>query len=282
MVQKALKTANSEKFVFSCQTSNVLPEPPNSLVFGPDARCALDSVFCPEKQANSIPLSLSPFATALSPLAFGLKNCAKAAACDTSARRTCHRLCHRSVWLRFLVQKRSRRPTPKSSFFVSDGKVGCLSLKFRSFSVESRLINARSQVITTETRGASEAGGFGLKVHRGFRFRTKVGIPTSLSHQGRNSDFAPSFQFSSVSDAMGSASQPQLVFSPKKPGAGLVRAWCGPGLGLALPPHRRPLADVRESYRDSTRSTMSRCPEPPGTPCCGPTCAAAFRQRRSC
>ena len=33
LVQKALKTANSEKFVFSCQTSKVVPEPPSSLVF---------------------------------------------------------------------------------------------------------------------------------------------------------------------------------------------------------------------------------------------------------
>ena len=33
LVQKALKTVNSEKFVFSCQTSKVVPEPPSSLVF---------------------------------------------------------------------------------------------------------------------------------------------------------------------------------------------------------------------------------------------------------
>ena len=126
-----------------------------------------------EKQANSIPPSLSPFVTASSPLAFGPKKCAKAAqspssgglrssqnfprhasqprtslgtrqpaevsACDTSARRTCHRLCHRSVWLRFWCKKRSKRPTPKSSFFRVRRQVGCLSLKFRSFSVESRL-----------------------------------------------------------------------------------------------------------------------------------------------
>ena len=93
---------------------------------------ALDSVFCPEKQANSIPPSLSPFVTASSPLSFGPKKCAKetrfpsfgglrssqgfprrdsqprtllvtrqpaeVSACDTSACRTCHRLCHRSVF----------------------------------------------------------------------------------------------------------------------------------------------------------------------------------------
>ena len=107
-----------------------MPEPPDSLVSdrkqAPDARCALDSAFCPEKQANSIPPSLSVFVTASSPLAFGPKKCAKAAqfpssgglrssqgfprhdsqprtwlgtrqpaevlACDTSARRTCHPL----------------------------------------------------------------------------------------------------------------------------------------------------------------------------------------------
>ena len=64
--KKRSKRPTPEKFVFSCQTSNVAPEPPNSLVFGrnraPDVRRALDSVFCPKKQANSSPLSLSPLA----------------------------------------------------------------------------------------------------------------------------------------------------------------------------------------------------------------------------
>ena len=71
LVQKVLKTANSEKFVFSCQTASGVPQPLDSLGFGrkqaPDATCALDSVSSPEKQANSIPPSLSPFATALTP-----------------------------------------------------------------------------------------------------------------------------------------------------------------------------------------------------------------------
>ena len=53
LVQKALKTANSEKRVFSCQTSKVVPEPPSSLVFcrkpAPDVRRAPKSVFCPER-----------------------------------------------------------------------------------------------------------------------------------------------------------------------------------------------------------------------------------------
>ena len=79
-MQKALKTANSEKCVFSYQTSKVVPEPPNSLVFrrkpAPDVRRAPNSVFCP---ANSSPLSSSPLVTALSPLAFWSQKCAKAA-----------------------------------------------------------------------------------------------------------------------------------------------------------------------------------------------------------
>ena len=37
------------------------------------------SVFCPEKPANSSPLSLLPLVTALSPLAFWVQKCAKAA-----------------------------------------------------------------------------------------------------------------------------------------------------------------------------------------------------------
>ena len=48
---------------------------------------SLDSVFCPEKHANSSPLSLSPFASALSPLAFGSQKCAKAAQFPSSGRR---------------------------------------------------------------------------------------------------------------------------------------------------------------------------------------------------
>ena len=78
LVLKALKTANSEKCVFSCQTSKVVPEPPSSLVFrrkpAPDVR---HSVFCPEKPANSSPLNSSPLVTALSPLAFGCKSAQK-------------------------------------------------------------------------------------------------------------------------------------------------------------------------------------------------------------
>ena len=81
LVQKALKTANSEKRVFSCQTSKVVPEPPSSLVFrrkpAPDVRRAPKSVFCPEKPANSSPLRSSPLVTALSPLAFWVQKCAK-------------------------------------------------------------------------------------------------------------------------------------------------------------------------------------------------------------
>ena len=60
LVQKALKTANSEKFVFSCQTVSGMPEPLVSLCSG--------FRFRPGKQANSIPPSLSPLVTVLSPL----------------------------------------------------------------------------------------------------------------------------------------------------------------------------------------------------------------------
>ena len=81
LVQKALKTANSEKCVFSCQTLKVVPEPPSSLVFrrkpAPRVRRAPNSVFCPEKPANSSPLNPSPLVTASSPLAFWVQKCAK-------------------------------------------------------------------------------------------------------------------------------------------------------------------------------------------------------------
>ena len=81
LVQKALKTANSEKCVFSCPASNVLSGPPSSLVFrrkpAPGVRRAPNSAFCPEKPANSSPLNSSPLVTALSPLAFWVQKCAK-------------------------------------------------------------------------------------------------------------------------------------------------------------------------------------------------------------
>ena len=64
LVQKALKTENSEKCVFLCPASKVQPGPPNSLVFrrkpAPGVCSAPKSVFCLEKPANSSPLSLSP------------------------------------------------------------------------------------------------------------------------------------------------------------------------------------------------------------------------------
>ena len=54
LVQKALKTAKSKKFVFSCQTASGMPEPQVSLVFGrkqaPDAHFAHDSAFSPENR----------------------------------------------------------------------------------------------------------------------------------------------------------------------------------------------------------------------------------------
>ena len=88
LVQKALKSANSEKFVFSCQTSKVVPEPPSSLVFrrkpAPDVR-APNSVFCPEKPANSSPPSSSPLVTALSPLAFWVRQPAELVTTDVTA-----------------------------------------------------------------------------------------------------------------------------------------------------------------------------------------------------
>ena len=61
---KSAENGELRKVRFSCPASNVLPGPPNSLVFrrkpAPGVRRAPKSVFCPEKPANSSPLSLSP------------------------------------------------------------------------------------------------------------------------------------------------------------------------------------------------------------------------------
>ena len=61
---KSAENGELRKVRFSCPASNVLPGPPNSLVFrrkpAPGVCSAPKSVFYPEKPANSSPLSLSP------------------------------------------------------------------------------------------------------------------------------------------------------------------------------------------------------------------------------
>ena len=78
---KSAQAGQLRKVRFLCFFVSDGKEPLVSLVFGrkqaPDAHFALDSVFSPEKQANSIPPSLSPFVTALSPLSFGPKSAQK-------------------------------------------------------------------------------------------------------------------------------------------------------------------------------------------------------------
>ena len=82
LLQKALKTVESEESVFPCRAASEMPEPPNSLVFGrkraPDNHFAQFSAFGPEKAANSSPPSMSPLVTALSPLRHRAEKCAKA------------------------------------------------------------------------------------------------------------------------------------------------------------------------------------------------------------
>ena len=91
LVQKALKTANSEKCVFSCPASTVQPGPPNSLVFRrkpvPGVRHAPKSVFCLEKPANSSPLSLSPPKSPVSNTSARRGTAQSQSASDAAARR---------------------------------------------------------------------------------------------------------------------------------------------------------------------------------------------------
>ena len=155
LVQKALKTANFEKCVFSCQTSKVVPEPPSSLVFrrkpAPGVRRA---------PANSSPLNSSPLVTALSPLAFWVQKCAKPGPVPELLLRRVFRgptarrgpgsesdspprwsvsppslsplksPLHPAV---FGAKKRSKRSSPKSPFFVSDCKWDARASKFAGF-----------------------------------------------------------------------------------------------------------------------------------------------------
>ena len=154
LVQKALKTANSEKCVFSCQTSKVVPEPPSSLVFrrkpAPRVCRAPNSVFCPEKPANSSPLNPSaachrfvttrflgakvrktgPSSRAPSPHGFSrpdspprtrlnLRQPAEVVRQPAELVTTEVTAPSGSV---FWCKKRSKRSSPKSPFFVSDCK----------------------------------------------------------------------------------------------------------------------------------------------------------------
>ena len=92
LVQKALKTVESEESVFPCRTASGMTEPPNSQVFGrkraPDNHFAQFSAFGPENRR--IP-----------------------------ARRACHRLSplrHRSLWGRKVRKSGSREDTVLGKF----------------------------------------------------------------------------------------------------------------------------------------------------------------------
>ena len=120
-MQKALKTANSEKFVFSCQTSKVAPEPRSSplvTALSPLAfwsqKCAKAAPVPGTRSPQGFPRSDSPPRTCSEP---GSRGGPSARRGGPSARRACHQRCHRSVRLRFWCKKRSKRSSPKSSFF---------------------------------------------------------------------------------------------------------------------------------------------------------------------
>ena len=137
---------------------------------------AQNSVFCPEKPANSSPPSSSPLVTALSPLASGARKCAKAAqfrglrssqgfprpdsplrtwlgarqpaevsACGPSVRELVTTDVTAPSGSVFGAKKRSKRSTPKSPFFVSArfrSKAGHFA-QDSAFSPENRRIPSR-------------------------------------------------------------------------------------------------------------------------------------------
>ena len=160
-MQKALKTANSEKFVFSCQTSKVVPEPPNSLVFRRKPAPTFAVLRIPFSAPKSLRIPARRARHRLSPLChrslFGRKSAQKrpqfrelvlrrvfrgptarrgparspaarrggpsARRGGPSARRACHQQCYRSVRLRFLVQKALKNGRVRRvRFSVSDCK----------------------------------------------------------------------------------------------------------------------------------------------------------------
>ena len=142
-----------------------MPEPPSSLVFcrkpAPRVCRAPNSVFCPEKPANSSPLNPpSPLVTASSPLAFWVQKCAKPGRSrapspqgfsrpDSPPRfrlgvrqpaevvRQPAELVTAEVTAPsgsvFGAKKSSKRSSPKSPFFVSDCKWDARASKFAGF-----------------------------------------------------------------------------------------------------------------------------------------------------
>ena len=106
------------------------PEPPSSLVFrrkpAPDVCRAPNSVFCPEKPANSSPLNSSPLVTASSPLAFWVQKSVKSGQFPSS----------------FSAGFSRPDSPPRSRLGVRQPRVGlqvgCPSLQVRSFSAENR------------------------------------------------------------------------------------------------------------------------------------------------
>ena len=82
LVQKALKTVESEEFVFPCRTAIRMPEPQVSLVFGrkqaPDVRIPLSGRKTGEFQPAELVTVCHRFVTASSPLSLGPKSAQKA------------------------------------------------------------------------------------------------------------------------------------------------------------------------------------------------------------
>ena len=80
LVQKALKTLESEEFVFPCRTASGMPEPQVSLVFGRKQAptTLLSFPLSARKTGEFQPAELSPFVTASSPLRHRAEKCAKA------------------------------------------------------------------------------------------------------------------------------------------------------------------------------------------------------------
>ena len=93
------------------------------------------------------------------------------------------------------------------------------------------------QVITTETKEALQPALVLGKARLAPRLRSERGRlrgfgledPDFAPHQGRISDFGPSFQFCPKNPTMAWGAR---CCRRKNPGAGLVRAWRGPGAGL--------------------------------------------------
>ena len=206
-----------------------MPNPPNSQVFGgkraPDDHFALFSVTACHRRCHRS-LTRQPAEAHLRVIQLLTRQPAELVTTDVTA----------PLGSVFWYKKRSKRSSPKSPFFVSDCKwdaqaskfAGCSVFRFRAGKAANSSPPSMSPLVTASS-------------------------PLSLGPKSAQEACETSSASMGLQILVDPASSHMLVSKPKKvsgsippgsasdhpsrkslPGAGLVRAWCGPGAGLAI------------------------------------------------